>query len=80
MAATFKAPSSGWNVTGQRETVQVNNGQVVNGVTIDFLTGNGVQGSVFIPNERYTTEYARTQIAARAAMLDAVHGLSAPPA
>ncbi len=76
MTANFKAPSSGWNVTGQREGVQVTNGQVINGVTIDFLTGNGVAGSVFIPNERYTTDYARAQIAARAQMLDDVHKLS----
>jgi hypothetical protein len=79
MTANAKAPSSGWTITGQRETVQVENGVVVNGVTIDFLTGNGVQGSVFVPNARYTTEYARTQIMARAQMLDDVHNLSAEP-
>lgn len=76
MTANNVAPSSGWNVTGQRETVQVVNGTVVNGVTVDFLTGNGVLGSVFVPNERYTTENVRAAVMARARMLDDVHTLS----
>lgn len=71
--------SSGWQVTSQVETSQVNGaGQVVNGVQVGFVTGHGVHGSVFVPLDTYRPDVVRAQVAARAADLDAVAAMSAP--
>lgn len=74
-------PNSGWVVTGQSESTIINDSNnVVSGVTVYFRTGNGTAGSVFVPQNLYTPDNVRAMIAQKAAQLDAVDRLSAPPA
>lgn len=76
-ATTPVPPTTGWFVTGQHEdTVVGDNGQVQQGVTVQFRTGNGTSASVFVPNARYNAETVRTMIATRAAELDRVAALT----
>lgn len=70
-------PTSGWTVTGQVETTTIGtDNRLVNGITVSFLTGDGVSGSVFVPNDQYTPDRVRAAIAARAGLLDAVQSMT----
>lgn len=74
-------PSSGWEVTSQTEGTQIGPaGTIVEGVVVAFRTGHGVVGTVFVANAQYSVSQVTALVAARAAALDAVTGLSAPPA
>ena len=77
-APNYNPPNgSGWKVTGQQEGVQVDaTGHVVTGVTVSFLTGHGVTGTVFLPDAQYTPDNVRNAVQAKSAILDAVTGLS----
>lgn len=70
-----------WTVTGQTERDQiVPGGPPAKGQQIYFTTGNGQQGSVFIPYTQYAnTDYVRGEIAKMAAQLDAVKALTGGP-
>lgn len=71
------APAPSWTVTYQQESQQVDTGnRVVKGVTVGFQTGTGQQGSVFVPDTQYTPDQVRTAIAARAAQLDTIAGMT----
>lgn len=66
-----------WTVTGQVETTdQGPDGTYVPGVRISFRTATGANGSVFLPHAQYTVAAVRSAIAARAAVLDEVAGLT----
>ena len=71
------APTTGWNVDYQQETVGLDaSGRTVPGVKVGFITGKGVRSSVFIPQTLYTPTNVRAQIAAMAAQVDEVQGMS----
>lgn len=66
-----------WKVTGQTERDQVVPGSApVKGVQIFYLTSLGQQGSIFVPYTNYNTTYVTQQLAAAAAQMDAVKGLT----
>lgn len=74
------APSSGWTVTAQTPTQGLGPaGHFVPGMNVSFITGAGIEGTVFVPQLRYSPENVAAAIAAQAAGLDAVTGLSSPP-
>lgn len=72
------AKGSGWTVTSQLSDQFENtgSGQTVVGVRIYFITGDGNEGSVFIPNNHYTTRNVKERIAAQAALLDEIGSLT----
>lgn len=68
---------TGWVITSQQETTELDQrGLAVHGVRIYFTTGKGQPGSVFIASNRYNAVNARAEVAARAAAMDEVAGLS----
>lgn len=70
-------PASSWQVTGQIEGQQFNEShQLVPGVTITFTTGQGHQGTVFVPQAQYNPARVRELVGQRAALMDEVGGLS----
>ena len=78
------AGSSGWTVTGQVPDQYSAGaaGQPVIGTFVYFTTTEGNPGSVFIPEQHYTTENVRKAIEARATVIDSVgrlaHNYTAP--
>ena len=77
MAGPQATPTtSTWVVDSQIEQIQGGAQGIVRGVLVSFTTGAGNKGSVFVPDTQYTVDAARTAIAARAAVLDAVSALS----
>lgn len=71
-------PIGGWRVTGQRQTQQLIPGspQFTTGVEVSFITGYGVTGSVFVPNNQYTTDTVQSIIGDRVKQLDAISTLT----
>lgn len=68
---------SGWTVDSQQEATQVTaDGRVIDGMTIFAHTGNGTRFTVFVPHESYGADQVRAVVAARAAALDSVHGMT----
>ena len=66
-----------WHVTGQLEQQKIDpSGQVVDGMTIMYQTGDGVSGTVWLPMTQYTTENVRRAIAAKAALNADIASLS----
>lgn len=79
MTVATGSPSTGWQVTGQQPTTQVNDvGTVQQGIKVQFRTGNGTAGSIFVPMAQYTPDNVRALIAGQAAIIDQVDALSAP--
>ena len=71
------APTTGWRVVDQTETLEADpGGRVVNGVRVVFVTGKGIQGSVFVPRNLYNVPNVQAAVAARAHEMDQVQGLS----
>lgn len=66
-----------WQVTGQTEQTQVSPaGAPVRGVQVFFTTGNGHQGSVFVPYTTYNTDTVRRLVGQAAANMDSIGQLS----
>lgn len=66
-----------WRVTGQQATSRASDdGQLQDGVTVFFTTGNGQRSSVFVPNSLYQPDNVRAAIATRAALVDQVAGMT----
>lgn len=78
MAAPTNAPQAGgWRVTGQTEVTRaIPGGGLTKGVEVRFTTAGGHDGSVFVTDAQYTAENVRTQIAVRAAQMDAIGNLA----
>lgn len=71
------APKTGWTVTSQVEQPGPGpDGRLVDGYKVSFRTGAGVNASVFLPRAQYTPDNVRAEIAAAAAQLDQVQGMS----
>lgn len=67
-----------WIVDSQLQRTTVNpSGQVEEGYTVNFHTGNGHYGSVFVPNNRYNADNVRAAVQAQANLLDEVGNLAA---
>lgn len=65
---------SGWTVTAQvtDQIVNTNAGQTVVGAYVYFITGDGNEGSVFIPDTHYNAATVKAAVEAKAALLDEV--------
>jgi hypothetical protein len=57
-------------------TAVVANGRAEQGWRVTFTTGDGTQGSVFLPLAEYTPDNVAAAITAQAAVLDAVSNLT----
>lgn len=71
-------PVGGWYVTTQSQQTRAlpNVQRPVDGYVVNFVTGFGVNGSVFIPGNQYTAPNVQAAIAAQVAQLDAVSALT----
>ena len=77
MAPSSTPAPGGWKVVGQSPRIQPDStGRYVPGVEVQFVTGNGVSSSVWVPNTAYSVELVRELIASKVKSLDAVSGLS----
>ena len=67
-----------WVITGQATDQVINtpSNQTVVGVTVYFLTGDGNEGSVFIPNNLYNPTNVHKRVHEKAMTLDAVGALT----
>lgn len=66
-----------WEVTAQREEMQQGpSGAFEPGMVVTFRTESGATGSVWLRMADYTVEKARATIAARAAVMESVAGLT----
>lgn len=66
-----------WMVDSQLQRTTVNpSGQVEEGYTVNFHTGQGHYGSVFVPNTRYNADNVRAAVQAQANLLDEVGSLT----
>lgn len=71
--------AASWAITGQLDgQLQVGTaGQVITGTVIYFQTGEGNQGSVFIPQTRYDAKEVRKVVQVKADVMDEVSALRA---
>ncbi len=66
-----------WEVTSQQErTMPGPDGRLVSGVVVAFRTAVGNNGTVFIPDATYSPNEAARKVGERAAVMDAVSGLT----
>lgn len=68
-----------WQVTGQAtdQVINTQSGQTIVGVQVFFITGEGWEGSVFVPQTIYPNkEKVREMIRHAARQLDEVGGLA----
>lgn len=68
-----------WQVTGQAtdQVINTQSGQTIVGVQVFFITGEGWEGSVFVPQTIYSNkEKVREMIRHAARQLDEVGGLA----
>lgn len=71
-------PVGSFIITGQSQTKAQVLGSTMyqDGVNITFLTGYGVTGSVFVPNNQYTAENVKAAVIAKVAVADSVSELT----
>lgn len=71
-------PIGGWQVQSQQQQTRALPGQArpVAGYVVNFVTGYGVDGSVFVPAASYTAPNVQAAIAAQVQQLDAVSALT----
>lgn len=69
---------SGWTVTAQltNQVENTNSGQTVIGTRVYFITGNGNEGSVFVPDTIYSAKNVRERVRKHATLIDEVGALS----
>lgn len=69
---------SGWQVTSMSpDQVIVNTGgQTQTGTYVFFRTGNGHDGSIFVPDNHFNAKNVRAMIDARATIIDEVGALA----
>lgn len=78
MAPSNLPPKGGWWVTSQVQQTRLVVGQSlpVPGYTISFVTGYGVNGSVFVPLGDYTPDAVKALLTQTVAGLDQVSQLT----
>lgn len=69
-----------WQVTGQRETSILSNGQFENAYVVTFRTASGVTASVTVPKSQYNADTVAKLITEQVAHIDSVSGLTASQA
>ena len=78
MPGMDRPPSStpnGGSITGQVQTTEIGPGnRPVAGIRVYFKTGKGADGSVFVPEDRYTAANVLAAVRAAANAMDEVHG------
>lgn len=66
-----------WKITGQTPGFDTTPGSgLTKGVTVSFTVNGTIQGSVFVPENQFTVEYVRSEVAAEAAKLAAIQALT----
>lgn len=72
------ANQQGWRITLQAsDQYQTNAANVTQvGVQVYFITGDGNEGSVFVPNQQYNVATVRKMVEAAATLVDEVGRLS----
>lgn len=66
-----------WKVTAQAPAVRPGpTGRYQPGTEVSFVTGKGVTGSVWVPESLFSPTTVRRMVAAKAATLDTVQGLT----
>ena len=78
--ADTKAPAPAgapaWTVTGQQETTDQDvSGRYVRGIRVSFRTAAGIDGSVFLPDARFSAAAARAAIAEKVSRMTSVADL-----
>ena len=68
--------SDSWQVTGQRQTSLMQNGQFVEAMQVSFTTASGVSGHVTIPLQTYSQATVKEAIDKRVALIDPVSSLT----
>lgn len=77
MASTSPpAPGTGWVINAQTPTVSAVGQSVMNGWNIDFTTGRGHQGRLFVPVAQYNGPNVRSLVTAQATTLDEVGAMT----
>jgi hypothetical protein len=72
VSAPLPAPGTGWKINLQTPTTGVSGGKVGPGFNINFTTGRGHEGTVFVPVSQYTEAGVRALITGLATTLDNV--------
>lgn len=69
---------AGYQVTRQiPDQFQLNGtGPPVVGIVVEFLTGDGNRGTVFVPDDQYGADSVRQAVAAKAALVDQIGALA----
>lgn len=69
---------SGWKITAQlTDQVETNNaGQTIIGTRVYFITGNGNEGGIFVPNTQYTAKNVHERVRRQAILIDEIGALS----
>lgn len=70
-------PTPSWSVISQRPTTGQNaSGQYVQGQEVRIRTGNGHEGTVFVPYDQYAPEKIKPILASLALRLDSIGSLN----
>lgn len=72
---------SGWRIVSQQTDQIVNTpgNQTVTGVQVYFTTGDGNEGSVFVPNQQYKPDTVHSMVNTQAHLIDSVGKLHNGP-
>jgi len=71
-------PGHSWRISNiiSDQTVNTGSNDTQVGSTVHFITGDGWEGSVFIPDNKWNHEHIKTAVRQRAKQLDEVGKLS----
>jgi hypothetical protein len=72
------AGQSAWTITGQMtgQVINTQSGRTLVGVEVFFVTADGNEGSVFIPDNLYTAKHVHEAVHVQANKLDEVGRLA----
>lgn len=68
--------ASSWQVTGQRQTSILENGQFEQAWVVSYKTSDGVKGSVTVPVSQYSADNVSALISEQVGLVADVHRLS----
>jgi altronate dehydratase len=74
--AQLPPPGTGWKIESQTPGVANYGGTVTAGVTINFTTGRGHPGVVFVPSARYNVAAVQQMVTEQATVIDNVGALT----
>lgn len=77
MSTPQPPPTTTWQVTGTMEKTQIGpDGTPAQGLTVNFTTGTGQSGSVWLPKSGLSADAVRAAIAPAAALRDQIYALT----